>query len=229
MAILNDPDSEAFFRQGDEGTYSGGPGDSIPTGVVNVFDDLDADTAPRLSREQLERRDRYTRWVTGFVGVLGATAVIAFFVRAVSGRDHDTAFKAAVEVRRPAADSNGLAVPAIAPVENKAVAQNDAPVVPRMNEPEPAPVTAVDHAASPDSEESRTPAVAHEGSHSVVAREPEPPARRSARSGEKTRTPEARAQRATRSLEAQRAPEPPKATSAPSFGHASPPTANFPD
>jgi hypothetical protein len=93
---LNDADADAFFRQGDEGTYSGGPGDSIPAGVVNVFDDLDEEALPRLTAEQIERRDRYTRLVKGLVSTLAIGALLAFGVRAAGlGDDEAPTIRAA--------------------------------------------------------------------------------------------------------------------------------------
>ena len=89
MASLDDSDADAFFRQGDDGTYSGGPGDSIPAGVVNVFDDLDEDTLPRLTNEQIERRERYKKLVTGLVGALGVSAILAVGIRAVGNHTDD--------------------------------------------------------------------------------------------------------------------------------------------
>jgi len=97
----NDADADAFFRQGDEGTYTGGPGDSIPAGVVNVFDDIEDAALPRLTREQIERRDRYTRWVKGLVTTLAIGSGLAFGFRAVQNRGDAAASAPALQEAAP--------------------------------------------------------------------------------------------------------------------------------
>lgn len=139
MASLDDSDADAFFQQGDQGTYSGGPGDSIPTGVVNVFDDLDEEALPRLTKEQIERRDRYTKRVTGLIGALGVSALLAVGIRAVGGRADDVP-KATAVAPEPVRE---IAAPPVAPaprVEAVPLAAAPEPSVPA----EPAPAALVE-------------------------------------------------------------------------------------
>jgi hypothetical protein len=219
LANLNDPDVEAFFRQGDEGTYSGGPGDSIPAGVVNSFDDLDEDTLPRVTREQVERRDRYKRRVTGLVSALGVAAVLAFVVRAVADRHDDVVTVTPAAAPQPAAvvaETPPVTALEQQPASNAAEApsQHDAPsallaVADRPREEAPA------EAAPTPSEEG-----------------PRAPAKRTGETApmREARAPEKRAERPFRNSEAKTILPAPTSPMAPAgFVRSSPPTANFPD
>jgi hypothetical protein len=201
VANLNDSDADAFFQQGDEGTYSGGPGDSIPAGVVNVFDDLDEDTLPRLTKEQIERRDRYTKWVTGIVGALGMSAMLAAGIRAV-GIGSDDAPKAAVAAPDPV---RAVATPPAAP----------APLV------EAAPI----QVATPEPALPAEPVPAAPAEPVKASKPTQPsldaPRREKAATADRT---------AVRERRVSASPVPaPRTTVLPSLIHSSPPTANFPD
>lgn len=202
MASLNDADADAFFQQGDNGTYSGGPGDSIPAGVVNLFDDLEQDALPRLTSEQIERRDRYKRWVTGLVGALGMSAVLAVAIRAsgVSVEDAPTASAAVAVPIHAAPEPLAAPAPPVEPAPVEAVLAESAPPAPPpavvRNEPE--------KAAEPTQPAGDTARRAKATTDRNTARTPRAPAA---------------------------AVAPPRATpkALPSLVHSSPPTANFPD
>jgi len=75
--------AEAFFREGDEGRYEGGPIDSLaPVMAPDLVID-DAPTPP--SPELLARRLRLQRMVTTVVGSLGAAFVLMAAFRLVQG------------------------------------------------------------------------------------------------------------------------------------------------
>jgi hypothetical protein len=213
VAKLNDADADAFFRQGDEGTYAGGPGDSIPTGVVNVFDDLDEDVLPRPTREQIERRDRYKRWVTGLVSALGVSALLAGAVRVADTRTDDvpkmdTGAAQGNVAAQPPAPPPAAPLPPVAPTEPVAAA--------------PQVVAAVPAEAPPPQVVAAAPAEA-----------PPPVAKPAPSTQETVRTKPPSTDRETKA--APRSPKTavvtPPATPkvAPSLVHSSPPTANFPD
>lgn len=209
---LNDADADAFFRQGDEGTYSGGPGDSIPTGVVNVFDDLDEEVLPRLTREQIERRDRYTRWVKRFVTTLALGSGLAFGFRAVQGRGDEATLALGAAAQEPLAPI-GRHVTDFKPMADAPAAED--PQAPKL-------------AVEPPPHESR-PAVA---AAEETANPPKTDARESARTGDGR----ARSVRKGDATAAMRAAETsrPKAsalheTARPQVPvHSTPPTAYFP-
>jgi hypothetical protein len=71
-------EAEAFFRRGEEGTYAGGPAESLPVGMLDVPGE---DPTPPPTPEQLERRARFKRLVAAIVTTLGAGAVLAILVR----------------------------------------------------------------------------------------------------------------------------------------------------
>jgi hypothetical protein len=210
VASLDDSDADAFFRQGDEGTYSGGPSDSIPTGVVNVFDDLEEDALPRLTKEQVERRDRYTRWVTGLVGALGVSAMLAVGVHAVGSDDTPkTAVPVAVPVRAAAAPAAPQAPRIEAePVEAIVAAPPPAGVKPTA---EVEPVTTAKPTAEAEPVTTAKPA---QPSDDTPRREKASSAARNAVRVHRTPPPAVTAARTT---------------PLPSLGHSSPPTAYFPD
>jgi hypothetical protein len=198
---LDDSDADAFFQQGDEGTYTGGPGDSIPAGVVNVFDDLEEEALPRLTKEQIERRDRYTKWVTGLVGALGVSALLAVGIRAVgSGADEmQKATGAAPDPVRPAAPPTAAPV---LPVEAEPI---------HAAAPEPPPPAEPPPAAPPEPAKATKPT------------KPSDDAPRRAKTATADRT-KARVHR-----ESTPVVTPPRTTTSSSMSHSSPPTAYFPD
>lgn len=204
MANLNDADADAFFRQGDEGTYSGGPGDSIPAGVVNVFDDLDEEALPRITREQLERRDRYKRLVTGVVGALGVSVLLAAAVRVAGTRDDDVQKIDAVAV------AANVAMPPASPPEPVLAPERIAP---------PPAIPAPPEVPAPPVEVARAPSVA-------MPAEParDTPSRTRAAKANRDTSPASHPPKATVTPAAPTTPK-----TMPSLVHSSPPTANFPD
>jgi hypothetical protein len=208
VASLDDSNADDFFRQGDDGTYSGGPGDSIPAGVVNVFGDLEEDTLPRLTPEQIERRDRYTYWVTRLVGALGVSAALAIGVRTVGASADDA--PRAVTIPPPAAAAP--VAPATAPVAITAPvveAESVEAVAPEPTRPAPAAPAVAEVEPVKAAEQARP-------SEEAPRREKASSAARNAVRGPRASSPPASA-------------PPPRTTPLPSLGHSSPPTAYFPD
>ena len=68
---------EDFFTKGDAGHYEGGP--ALLDAAADEAHEMDLEHAQRVSLtpEQVERRARYTRWVSGVVGFLVAVAAVA--------------------------------------------------------------------------------------------------------------------------------------------------------
>jgi hypothetical protein len=71
-------EADAFFRQGDEGTYAGGPASFLPTGVLDATVE---DPVPAPTPEQIRRRSRFKHLVAAIITTLGAGAVLATAVR----------------------------------------------------------------------------------------------------------------------------------------------------
>jgi hypothetical protein len=154
---LSEDDVEfgSFFRAGEEGTYKEGPSESLAPVYADVdFDEPDEDFYARHDA-QLERRDRYRRYVARGVGSLGAGLLLALAVRAVSphGAPEVAAARAAViPAPEPVAVSPAVAEPALAPaVESPAVETFEEVVVTADSAaaPEPAPPKAAVQPAPP--------------------------------------------------------------------------------
>ncbi|HVU04108.1 MAG TPA: hypothetical protein VHE30_20260 [Polyangiaceae bacterium] len=87
MNDLDDDHLDAFFHAGDTGAYEGGPthAASLVPLTVDEFDGSETDRGP--TPEQLERRARYKRLVTRFVGTLGAVSLLGVVIRASQSRE----------------------------------------------------------------------------------------------------------------------------------------------
>lgn len=114
MSHLGD-DAEAFFRQGDDGTYEGGPKSLSPStrDVAHEEDDLTTEVTPEL----LERRDRLQRIVKGVVGTLGACVVVLLpFHFGIAGGSSTASAATAIELSTPAAaaQASGPNLPVVA-------------------------------------------------------------------------------------------------------------------
>jgi hypothetical protein len=77
MTLHVETEPDAFFQRGDEGTYAGGPADSLPAGAL----DDEADLVPPATPEQLERRGRFKRLVAAIITTLGVGTVVTVVVR----------------------------------------------------------------------------------------------------------------------------------------------------
>lgn len=249
MSNLGDMDADTFFRQGDDGTYTGGPGDSIPAGVVNDFDDLDREALPRVTEEQVERRERNKRRVTGLVAVLGVSSLLGALVRTMGAGDEFStkseapvnapvaaAYAAPAAARAPEPAAAPAPEPAAAPVAPASpVAVADEPSLNRAVAPvaaEPprvAPPEASEGAAEREGNAQRTASKVEGRSAKAVQR-----ARASASPATPTRD-----VRGSSEASAGTAASLPKVTvvsvphgavvSAPPLGHSGPPTAYFPN
>lgn len=109
MSNLNEDEADAFFHQGDAGTYDGGP--ALSLAPVGMADAIDEDDRPRpLTIEQIARRERLKRLVTTVVGTLGAGSVLLFALR-VTRSESETAGAASLgavsvpNVSRPIAEA----------------------------------------------------------------------------------------------------------------------------
>ena len=78
MNDFNDP--QDFFRRGDDGTYEGGPVQSL----AEDFTDLELDSLAPVSASRQERRVRFTRLVAAIVTVLGLGSTLVFAHHALS-------------------------------------------------------------------------------------------------------------------------------------------------
>jgi len=218
-------EADAFFRQGDEGTYEGGPADLLPSGM---FDAGAQNPASAPTAEQLERRERFKRLVAGIVVTLGAGAVLAVVLRAGGNQSGQPKPEAAVTTKP---------VPAFAPKEPPPEKLESIPRVPSV----PADGPAVESAdkASAQTFESVPVAGPSGGTESTEIPEKRPveavllinttASRPSPRQGStKVRVPTQPQHSIARSA-AQTDTRTPVTTPAPAAVHASPPTALFPD
>ena len=158
MSHLGD-DAEAFFQQGDDGTYEGGPKSLSPStrDVAHEEDDLTTEVTPEL----LERRDRLQRIVKGVVGTLGACVLVLLPLRLGSAEGSSTASAAtAIELSTPAAPV--VVAPAHASVANLPVVADALPATP--------PASIVAHAAPV--EDHRVVTQRHAAQKPVTARAP---------------------------------------------------------
>jgi len=144
LSKLGEIEADEFFKDGDEGTYGGGPGDSLPAGTI----DLLADEPPVLrTLAQIERRARYKRLVTTVVSTLGVGSMLLFAIRFSGSHGEEPAPAAAsggITRGAPAAQSNALvAVATQAPLpEPPQLAVAPAPTEPAIVVAEPAAVAA---------------------------------------------------------------------------------------
>jgi hypothetical protein len=83
LSYLNEDEADAFFHEGDAGTYDGGPALSLaPVGMADLLEDHDDDQAARLpTADQLARRERLKRLVTTVVSTLAAGSALVFAFR----------------------------------------------------------------------------------------------------------------------------------------------------
>jgi hypothetical protein len=114
-------DAEAFFQEGDAGTYDGGPRSVMPS-TRNVDSD-DAELTTELTAEQIERRGRLKRLVTTIVGVCGAAVLVLAPIRLVTSH---SAAPALETLGPPVTFPRAGAQPAALPEAPRAVA----PVIP---------------------------------------------------------------------------------------------------
>ena len=134
MSHLGD-DAEAFFQQGDDGSYEGGPKSLSPStrDTAHEEDDLATEVTPAL----LERRDRLQRMVKGVVGTLGACVLVLLpFRLGIAGGASTANAATAIELSTPGAPMT----PAPVPPSDPSRAAN-----PNATSPAPAPEAA--HAA----------------------------------------------------------------------------------
>jgi hypothetical protein len=118
----------AFFQEGDEGRYPGGPATLVPVAMDDELDDLEpAVEAPAPDPRQIARRNRFARAVALFVGALGAVTLVALFRPAAS----------APEVTAAERDTTG-ARPAPAQRAQPAPAQRAQPAPAQRSQPAPA-------------------------------------------------------------------------------------------
>ncbi len=120
-------DAEAFFQQGDDGTYEGGPKSLSPStrDTAHEEDDLTTEVTPEL----LERRDRLQRVVKGVVGTLGACVLVLLPLRLGMGGGASTASAAtAIELSTP--DAPITAAPAHASDATVAAGEKVMPAAP---------------------------------------------------------------------------------------------------
>jgi hypothetical protein len=90
VSNLGEADADAFFQKGDEGTYLGGPADSmVPVGLVDAEETRELLGLP--TPEQIQRRERLQRIVTTIVGSLGVASVLVFALRLGQHPAHDVA------------------------------------------------------------------------------------------------------------------------------------------
>ena len=220
MSYLNEKEADAFFHEGDTGTYDGGP--AISLAPVGMADLIEADKPPPPSAEQLARRERLKRLVTTVVSTLGVGSALVFALR-VTRQDSDAASAAplaAMEARNAPRPAAMAAEPAVV----HAAVLEEAPAPAAMPTP-PAPA----------------PEAASGGEAEAAAAAPPQPAAQPAKAASVTPAP-AHPMISNRPRTAESAPVRPervslgraslvKATAARSSaasGH-SPPTANFPD
>jgi hypothetical protein len=213
-----DPELEAFFSAGEEGTYEGGPGHSLsPLTLEGRTHGLDDDgVLPPLTVAQLQRRDGFRRKVTALVSGLAVASVLALGVHAVRGPGDALASPA---VR---ADAPAMAAPTF-PEAAPVVAAQPVVEVPAV-EPQPIPDSVLAVAAAPvplDAPEARdVPDVPEPVTPKVVDEKP----------ASTTTTASRRAPRAPRLVRPRPAPDAESRSSvgAPPSGHA-PPSVSFPD
>jgi hypothetical protein len=122
------PELGAFFLSGDEGTYKGGPIDSIAPVYEELLEEDEASEEAFFAQiaARDERRARYQKQVARFVGVLGLAVVVALMVRLTTRSDPGDAL-AAIDVA-PAQAATNVVPPSPAPVAPAAV-NAEAPVV----------------------------------------------------------------------------------------------------
>jgi translation initiation factor IF-2 len=221
VSYLNEKEADAFFHEGDTGTYDGGP--AISLAPVGMADLIEADKPPPPSAEQLARRERLKRLVTTVVSTLGVGSALVFALR-VTRQDSDAASAAplaAMEARNAPRPAAMAAEPAVV----HAAVLEEAPAPVAMPSPTPAP----EAASGGEAEAARLPAA------------PPQPAAQPAKAASVTPAP-AHPMISNRPQTAERAPVRPErvslgraslvkttASRGSAAGGHSPPTANFPD
>jgi CheY-like chemotaxis protein len=167
---------EQFFDEGEAGRYEGGPavldaGDDVP--------EIEHEHRHRTSftPEQVARRTRFTRWVSGIVGFLIAVAAVAgirSMLAADQGKDAPEPVGPPIVVTQPAAVQppataeplpvEPVPVPVPAPVAEPEPEPEPAPIAEQPAKPEPAPKPV---AKDPPPEQPRP--------RPIAAKPPEPP------------------------------------------------------
>lgn len=99
LSYLNEEEADAFFHEGDAGTYDGGPALSLaPVGMADLIEDDETRLLP--SPEQLARRARMKRLVITVVSTLAAGSALVFALR-VTRSESDTATAAPLPATAP--------------------------------------------------------------------------------------------------------------------------------
>lgn len=123
MSELNEEEADAFFRDGDAGTYEGGPAVSLaPVATPELLDEPE----PR-GAEHLVRRNKLKRVVTAVVGSLGAGLVLVGAWRLARTDDAGTVVPASVHATVSALSSTPSAERAAEPDVAPAVVEPSAP------------------------------------------------------------------------------------------------------
>jgi hypothetical protein len=230
LSYLNEDEADAFFHEGDTGTYDGGPALSLaPVGMADLLDESDDHAARSPSIEQLARRERLKRLVTTVVGTLAAGSALVFAFR-ITRTESDVASAASLT----ADDTRAAARPTAIAEEYRAARaaaaaarETQAPAAQEARETAPPAAPALEAQAAPpvpapaehlDAEPTKALPPSLPVAHAVV---PSAAKRSSAQTAERAPVREAHLSVARSSLVT-------GARSPTTSGHA-PPTATFPD
>ena len=223
MSYLNEDEADAFFHDGDAGTYDGGPALSLaPVGMADLIEDNDDAARRPPSAEQLARRERLKRLVTTVVSTLAVGSALVFAFR-ITRTETGTASAASLT-----ADDGRMAAPSTAIAEEYRAARAAAAVAHAVAE---APPVVPMLEAAHETPASKPAPVAHVDLEAVKAIVPSPPAVHGALPSPAKRSPAQASERAPvreAHVSAVRSPAATTGRSPSTSGHA-PPTANFPD
>jgi hypothetical protein len=112
LSYLNEEDSDAFFHQGDAGTYDGGPLSLAPVGLAESSEAHD-DRSKLPTAEQVARRVKFKRIVTTVVSTLGIGSVLVFALR-VTRQETETAAAILPTIGKEVAPAPRVPAPAAA-------------------------------------------------------------------------------------------------------------------